>query len=109
MIKSLIEHKTVFSLIDELFQYSDVSGKIVVWDVTLMYHPLKDATMRDFSNRPNSVTAVALNQRQLFIGTKTVKVLDFWTVPTTTTSSSSMTTKAEEATASSTSKDPETI
>jgi hypothetical protein len=105
MIKSLIEHKTVFSLIDELFQYSDVSGKIVVWDVTLMYHPLKDATMRDFSNRPNSVTAVALNQRQLFIGTKTVKVLDFWTVPTTT----SITTKAEEATASTTSKKPETI
>ena len=108
MIKSLIEHKTVCSLIDKLFQYSDVSGKIVVWDVTSMYHPLKDATMRDFSNRPNSVTAVALNQRQLFIGTKTVKVLDFWTVPTTTTSSSTTTT-AEEATASSTSKDPETI
>jgi hypothetical protein len=73
-----------------------------------MDHPLKDATIRDFSNRPNSVTAVALNQRQLLIGTKTVKVLDFWTVPTTT-SSSSMTTKTEEATASTTSKDPETI
>jgi hypothetical protein len=76
-----------------------------------MDHPLKDATIRDFSNRPNSVTAVALNQRQLFIGAKTVKVLDFWTVPTTTTttSSSSTTTTAEEATASTTSKDPETI
>ena len=69
-----------------LFNFSDSKGKIVVWDVTSMSDVSKDATIRELSTPPKHVVkSVALNLRQLFVGTnKNAKILDFWSTPSVT-------------------------
>ncbi len=52
---------------------------MIVWDVTSMSDAVDDATIRDFSTPKSDAISVAINLRQLFVGTnKNAKIFDFW-------------------------------